>query len=97
MTSNTYHLISTIVNERDLYQSVTALYFDPVSDTLWTGNNSGSVTAYHGIRAVRGVTFPVGGKHAVNKLQAGDQHVRACGAAGVGSWSKGGVNKWYYR
>ncbi|KAJ7168294.1 ubiquitin carboxyl-terminal hydrolase-domain-containing protein [Mycena crocata] len=80
-------------------QPVTALSFDPVSDTLWTGSNSGSITAYYGTRGARGVSFPVGGSLAVSKMIAGENCVRALGVAGegLGSWSKGGVNKWYCR
>ncbi|KAJ7789389.1 ubiquitin carboxyl-terminal hydrolase-domain-containing protein [Mycena olivaceomarginata] len=51
-------------------QPVTALSFDPVSDTLWL---------------------------AVSKIIAGENYVRAMGVTGegLGSWSKGGVNKWF--
>ncbi|KAJ6546999.1 ubiquitin carboxyl-terminal hydrolase-domain-containing protein [Mycena capillaripes] len=80
-------------------QPVTALSFDPVSDTLWVGSNSGSVAAYHGTGGVRGVSFPVGGQLAVSKILAGDNYVRAMGVAGegLGSWAKGGTNKWFCR
>lgn len=48
---------------------------------------------------MRGVSFPVGGNLAINKISAGDNYVRASGVAsdGMGSWAKGGMNKWYYR
>jgi PAB-dependent poly(A)-specific ribonuclease subunit 2 len=80
-------------------QPVTALSFDPVSDTLWVGSNSGNITAYHGTRGVRGVSFQVGGPLAVSKILAGENYVRAMGVAGegLGSWTKGGVNKWFCR
>jgi hypothetical protein len=80
-------------------EPVSALSFDPVSDTLWAGSNAGHVTALHGSRGMRGVSFPVGGNLAVNKISAGDNYVRASGVAadGMGSWAKGGMNKWYYR
>ncbi|KAJ6525112.1 ubiquitin carboxyl-terminal hydrolase-domain-containing protein [Mycena sp. CBHHK59/15] len=80
-------------------QPVTALSFDPVSDTLWVGSSAGSVTAYYGTRGMRGVAFPVGGSLAVSKIIAGENYVRALGVAseGLGSWTKGGVNKWFYR
>ncbi|KZS98990.1 cysteine proteinase [Sistotremastrum niveocremeum HHB9708] len=77
---------------------VTALAFDTISDILWAGKQTGTVNAYYG-SGMRGVSFPVGGDLAVRKLVCSDQHVRALGAAGlgVGAWSKGGANKWYYR
>ncbi|KAJ6606431.1 ubiquitin carboxyl-terminal hydrolase-domain-containing protein [Mycena vulgaris] len=80
-------------------QPVTALSFDPVSDTLWVGSNSGSIAAYYGTRGARGVLFPVGGSLAVSKIIAGENYVRALGVSGegLGSWSKGGVNKWFCR
>ncbi|TDL27635.1 hypothetical protein BD410DRAFT_782767 [Rickenella mellea] len=97
--STTYRKTAPITSQRDIYpQPITALAFDPVSDTLWTGNNSGGVVAYSGVQGIRGVAFPVGGDLAVKKIIAGDQYVRALGAAGrgLGTWNKGGANKWYY-
>lgn len=97
---STYRPIAPILTEHDYYGiPITALTFDTVSDTLWTGNNVGSVVAYYSTQGSRGVKFPVGGDHAVKKVISGDQYVRALGSAGhgVGSWSKGGVNKWYYQ
>ena len=87
----------TITHE--YHQPITSLAFDPVSDILWTGSNSGAVVAYCTPQAIRGVSFPVGGGLPVQKVVAGDTYVRACGSAGqgVGSWTKGGVNKWYFR
>ena len=87
----------TITHE--YHQPITSLAFDPVSDILWTGSSSGAVVAYCTPRTIRGVSFPVGGGQPVQKLVAGDNYVRACGLAGqgVGSWTKGGVNKWYFR
>ncbi|KAJ7724179.1 ubiquitin carboxyl-terminal hydrolase-domain-containing protein [Mycena maculata] len=80
-------------------QPVTALSFDPVSDALWVGSNSGNIAAYYGTQGARGVFFPVGGSLAVSKIIAGENYVRALGVAGegLGSWSKGGVNKWFCR
>ena len=98
--SSTYRLIDPISTQRELYPiPVTALAFDPLSDTLWTGNNVGQVAAYYGTRGTRGVCFPVGGDLAVKKLSVGDQYVRGVGAAGVGvgQWSKGGANNWFHR
>ncbi|KAF8628478.1 hypothetical protein AX15_003989 [Amanita polypyramis BW_CC] len=79
-------------------QPVSALSFDPVSDTLWTGSNTGRVTALHGTRGIRGVSFPVGGNLTINKISAGDNYIRASGIAGngMGSWAKGGMNKWFH-
>jgi WD40 repeat protein len=96
--STKYRTVAPITHQRDVYgQPVTALSFDPVSDTLWAGSNNGTCLAYHGTSAVRGVCFPVGG--AVKKIIAGENYVRALAIAGegVGSWGKGGVNKWYFR
>lgn len=80
-------------------QSVTALSFDPVSDILWTGLESGTVAAYLGTRGIRGPSFRVGGNLAVKKVISGDINVQALGEAGegIGSWTKGGVNKWFSR
>ncbi|KZP32520.1 PAB-dependent poly-A-specific ribonuclease subunit PAN2 [Athelia psychrophila] len=77
--------------------SVTALAFDPVSDALWTGSNTGNVVALYTPRGMRGVAFPVGGSLAVKKIIVGDQYVRAVGldSPGVGQWGKGGRNQWY--
>lgn len=100
MSVPTYRPAVPITPQHDAFpQVITALSFDPVSDTLWAGANTGSVTAYYTPRGVRGVSFPVGGGLAVSKVVADETQVRACGAAaeGVGAWSRGGVNKWYYR
>lgn len=80
-------------------QPVTALCFDPLSDTLWVGSNSGSISAYHSSHGMRGVWFPVGGSLAVRKILAGETYVRALGVSGegLGTWTKGGVNKWFCR
>ncbi|KAH7107329.1 ubiquitin carboxyl-terminal hydrolase-domain-containing protein [Auriculariales sp. MPI-PUGE-AT-0066] len=75
--------------------SITALAFDPVSDTLWTGTQSGQVAAFHSARE-RSVYFTAGGP--VQKIYATDSQVRAMGQnAGVGGWSKGGMTKYYWR
>lgn len=97
--ASTYSQIPPIITQPLFPQPVTALAFDPVSDTLWTGNNNGSIVAFYGAAGTRGVSFPVGGDLAVKKLLVADQYVRGLGTAGrgVGSWSKGGVNKWFYR
>lgn len=80
-------------------QPVTALTFDPVSDTLWAGSNSGTISAYHTVRGIRGVSFPVGTSLAVSKIMVGDNYVRGFGVGSnaLGSWAKGGVNKWNFR
>jgi PAB-dependent poly(A)-specific ribonuclease subunit 2 len=98
--STTYRPTAPLTYQRDLFpQPVTALSFDPVSDSLWAGLASGQVVALHSPRGLRGVSFPVGGAMAVKKLGAGETYVRALGMAGVGvgQWSKGGVNKWHHR
>ena len=80
-------------------QPVTTLSFDPVSDVLWTGLNSGTVTGYCGAQGIRGPSFRVGGSLGVKKIAAGDHYIRALGDSreGLGSWTKGGANKWFYR
>ena len=98
--ASTYHIIPPITHQRDLYlQPITALCFDPVSDTLWSGNNSGIVAAYYSARGMRGVSYRVGGNLAVKGIIAGDSLVRGFGisSGGIGAWTKGGVNKWFYR
>ncbi|KAF8590468.1 hypothetical protein K439DRAFT_1329688 [Ramaria rubella] len=95
-----YSLVAPITHQRDIYPiPISALAFDPVSDTLWGGNHSGSLAAYHGQSRMRGVFFPVGDDFPVKKITAGDSQVRAMveSGLGVGAWSKGGVNKWYFR
>lgn len=96
----TYHPIPLITHQRDIFpQPITALCFDPVSDTLWSGNNSGRITAYYSAQGNSGVTYPVGGDLAVKGIVAGDSLVRASGISsnGIGAWTKGGVNKWFFR
>ncbi|THH06212.1 hypothetical protein EW145_g4234 [Phellinidium pouzarii] len=98
--SSTYRPIQPIATQSDVYaQPVTALAFDPVSDTLWTGNNTGSIVAFYGTQGARGVHFPVGGDLSVKKILVGDKYVRALGTAGrgVGQWTKGGMNQWYHK
>ncbi|KZT11602.1 cysteine proteinase [Laetiporus sulphureus 93-53] len=98
--ATTYREIAPITDQRDIFpQPITALSFDPVSDTLWTGSNSGNVVAYYSAQGMRGVAFPVGGGLAVKRIVATESAVRAFGVAseGIGTWGKGGVNKWYCR
>ena len=99
MSAQTYRLLQPIAQHDAVPQAITALSFDPTSDTLWSGANSGNVTAYYTPQGIRGVSFPVGGGLAVNKVIADETQVRAQGVTGegVGAWSKGGVNRWYYR
>ena len=96
--STSYKPISPIVTPSlsEFGATVTALSFDPVSDILWTGSSSGHVSACYGTQGVRGASFQVGGNTAVKKIIAGDNYIRALGT-GLGSWSKGGMNKWYFR
>jgi PAB-dependent poly(A)-specific ribonuclease subunit 2 len=98
MSALTYNPLPPLHHSRD-GQPITTLSFDPVQDTLWAGSNSGVVSACYGIRGLKGVAFPVGSKFAVKKVVAGDRFVRASGidTKGLGTWSKGGVNKWYFR
>lgn len=95
-----YHAIPPITHQRDLFpQPVTALSFDPVSDTLWSGNNAGMVTAYYSAQGIRGVSYRTGGDLAVKAIMAGDTLVRASAiqSGGIGAWTKGGANKWFHR
>lgn len=93
---STYHPLPSITP--NFPQSSTTIAFDPVSDILWTGSTLGNVTAYYGSRGLRGVSFPVGGSLPVKKIIAGDSQVLACGhgGSGLGSWTKGGMNKWNF-
>lgn len=76
---------------------ISCLAFDTVSDVLWSGSASGSVTAHYPTN-VRGVTYPATNKgHPVTRLVASEKDVRAISESGMGSWAKGGMNRWYYR
>jgi hypothetical protein len=99
MSAQTYRPAVPIPSQHEAFAHViTALSFDPTSDTLWSGSNSGNVTAYYTPQGIRGVSFPVGGSLPVSKVVVDETQVRAQGAAGegVGAWSKGGINRWYY-
>ncbi|KAF9532295.1 ubiquitin carboxyl-terminal hydrolase-domain-containing protein [Crepidotus variabilis] len=80
-------------------QPATTLSFDSVSDILWAGLNSGTIVAYIGTQGIRGPSFRVGGDLGVKRLLAGDNYVHGAGNSneGLGSWTKGGVNKWFLR
>lgn len=95
--SNSYRSIAPITLSNGFTQGVTALSFDPVSDILWTGSETGVVSAHFGSGAPRGPCFPVGGRLPVKKIFAGQNNVQALGGSGegLGSWAKGGANKWY--
>lgn len=79
-------------------QTISALSFDPVSDALWVGSSSGYISAHHSIQGLRGVCFKAG-KLPVLKVSADENSVKAAsgGGDGVGSWAKGGMNKWFYQ
>lgn len=96
MSTSTYRPAPSLTHPQTHLQPVTALSFDPVSDILWAGSNTGNVVALYSPRGMRGVCFPVGGNLAVKKIAAGEQYVRAVGVAstGVGQWAKGGMNQW---
>lgn len=92
--SNTYRLHETLLHPR--HQPILSLAFDPTSDVLWSGTAGGSVTAHYPTHA-RGVSYPATTKgHPVTKVVCTDKEVRAVTESGMGSWGKGGVNKWYY-
>ncbi|EJD46063.1 hypothetical protein AURDEDRAFT_87257 [Auricularia subglabra TFB-10046 SS5] len=95
-----YQSATPIVHFYETYpQPVTALSFDPVSDTLWAGTQTGQVAAFHSSHQ-RSVCFPTtkrdqGGL--VRRIHATETHVRALSSvagAGMGAWSKGAVPKW---
>ncbi|KAI0308687.1 WD40-repeat-containing domain protein [Amylostereum chailletii] len=93
-----YRPIAPIAQGPDIFpQPITSLSFDPVSDTLWSGNSSGYASAYYSAQGMRGVRFRVGSENlAVKKIVSDENHIRACCVAGegVGAWTKGGMNKW---
>jgi PAB-dependent poly(A)-specific ribonuclease subunit 2 len=78
---------------------VTALAFDPVSDLLWAGSSSGHVFSTSNAHDVREICFPIGCNSGVRKIMVDEKYVRAIGIEGnsMGSWHKGGMNKWYYQ
>jgi len=97
--SGSYATIAPISSSSNGFaQPITTLSFDPVSDILWAGLNSGVVVAYLGRQGVRGPCFRIGNL-SVKKMIAGDNHVHAADNANeiLGSWTKGGVNKWHFR
>ncbi|KIY66064.1 hypothetical protein CYLTODRAFT_455741 [Cylindrobasidium torrendii FP15055 ss-10] len=91
----TYHHIAPISSP--LPVAVSSLCFDPVSDILWSGSNTGTVNALVGRQGMRSVTFRAG-DFPVFKIVAGEQYVRAgcVRGSGFGTWNKGGSNKWFY-
>ncbi|KAF8919283.1 PAB-dependent poly-A-specific ribonuclease subunit PAN2 [Mucidula mucida] len=91
----TYHHISAIATPFPV--PVSALAFDPVSDIVWAGSNSGNVAAFVGRQGLRSVAFRVGDLP-VSKVVVGENYVRAgCNRGmGFGTWGKGGMNKWFY-
>src|SRR6266508_4524344 len=100
MSNSPYVTIAPISVSLDGFaQPITALSFDPVSDILWAGINSGSVAAYLGTRGIRGPCFRVGGDLPVKRITAGDDYVHAASNSneGMGSWTKGGTNKWFHQ
>ncbi|KAG9318200.1 ubiquitin carboxyl-terminal hydrolase-domain-containing protein [Chiua virens] len=89
----------TVIPIHASHQPVSAIAFDPVSDSLWAGHDDGTLVALHSLHGLRGVSFPVGGPLPVKQITVADNHVRALGIAGhgVGAWAKGGMNKWFFR
>lgn len=99
MASSTSYKPIPPISSANTIQPVAALAFDPVSDTLWAGSSTGYVTSYHGTAGIQGVSFPVGGRLGVKRIVVGESSVRALGASGegLGQWTKGGMNKWFYQ
>ncbi|TFL07786.1 ubiquitin carboxyl-terminal hydrolase-domain-containing protein [Pterulicium gracile] len=94
----TYTPVSPIHTYSAANNGISALAFDPVADTLWTGLVNGTVVARHSAaHPFRGITINVKAG-AVSKISAGENHIRALGAGspGLGSWTKGGANEWFY-
>lgn len=96
---SSYSTIPPISLSSAKFANLTALSFDPVSDILWAGLDSGTVVAYLGTRGIQGPCFRIGGNTPVKKIIAGDNYVHAADSAngGMGSWTKGGVNKWFFQ
>ncbi|KAG8872977.1 poly(A)-specific ribonuclease [Tulasnella sp. 331] len=89
-----YAPLPALVHPRQ--ELISCLSFDTVSDVLWSGSASGSVTAHYPTN-VRGVTYPATTKgHPVTRLVASEKDVKAVTESGLGSWAKGGMNKWYH-
>jgi len=93
-----YHVLPPIVISPH-HQPLTSLAFDPVSDLLWSGSALGSVAAVYGSGLnTRGVAFPASTRmEGVTRLVASDKDVKALVSSGIGSWAKGGANRWYYK
>lgn len=92
-----YHQQAPFGGQAAFPQPVTSLSFDPASDILWAGNTSGLINAWNGASRMRGVSYLVARGHPVQKISVSPEGVvHACAGFGVGSWGKGGVNKWYY-
>lgn len=96
--ANTYSITIPITYQHDFYpMQISALCFDPVSDVLWAGNDVGQIGAFYRNR-MRGVAFPAG-EGSVSAITASEHQIYAMTMTGrgLGSWGKGGLNKWHYR
>lgn len=95
---STYHQQTPFGGQSTYPQPVTSLCFDPASDILWTGNTAGLVNAYHGATRMRGVSYLVARGDPVKRITVSPEGViHANASTCVGSWGRGGVNKWYYQ
>ncbi|KAF8305548.1 PAB-dependent poly-A-specific ribonuclease subunit PAN2 [Clavulina sp. PMI_390] len=97
MKAHLYHAQPSFGARFPFPQPITSLSFDPVADTLWSGNAGGSVHAYHGSTRMRGVSYIVCRGEVIERVLASDNVVHACSRSNVGSWGKGGVNKWTHK
>jgi PAB-dependent poly(A)-specific ribonuclease subunit 2 len=92
-----YHQQAPFGAQMAFPQPVASLSFDPISDTLWAGSTTGLVHAYHGASRMRGVSYFVTRGEPIKRIIASESVVHACTSTSVGSWGKGGVNKWYHQ
>lgn len=97
MSSSVYHQQAPFGAQMAFPQPITSLSFDPISDTLWAGNTSGLVHAYHGSTRLRGVSYFVARGDPIKKIIASETVVHASASSSIGSWAKGGINKWYHQ
>ncbi|KZT59790.1 hypothetical protein CALCODRAFT_176596 [Calocera cornea HHB12733] len=94
---STYHTIPPLSLSPE---PVSALAFDPFSDTLWSGSNSGIVSCYNGLEPSE-VRYPLTGNPTpppgIQRIIVTDKEIRSLCSAGVGGRTRGGASRWYYR
>ncbi|EJU05749.1 hypothetical protein DACRYDRAFT_46547 [Dacryopinax primogenitus] len=94
---STYHTISPLSLSPE---PVSALAFDPFSDTLWSGSESGIISCYNGIEPSN-VRYPLVSNPlppaGIKRILVTDREIRSFSSAGVGGRSRGGISRWFYR